>query len=72
MLDENFNVLLHKHFLVDLEKLRPKLPASKVFVEYYAQPGHLLQYLLTGKGMGMNEFAAATNRSDQITWLKLD
>ena len=71
MLDENFNVMLHKHFLVDLGRLTPKQEASRVILEYYSKPGHLLQYLLTGKGMGMGEFATTKGCSDRITWLKL-
>ena len=48
MLDEDFQDLLTTHFLFELGRLRIEEAASEAILEWYKQPGHLLQYLLSG------------------------
>ena len=48
MLDEDFQDLLTNHFIFELGRLRYGVAASEAILEYYKQPGHMLQYLLSG------------------------
>ena len=54
MLDEDFHLLLHGHFLHRLGVLRKDKDGA--ILSFYQQPGAMLQYLFTGGTLTMTEF----------------